>query len=118
MPVKKTLVRGGGDMRHTENIHTQKKCKRVPALGHSAVSIELVSVTSHHRSGDGQEKKSKRRVGKDSHIRMTPPEILLASISAAVAGFNGLPHSPSASPAGFWMGEGPNSHTEALHILP
>lgn len=59
MPVKKTLVDSGGNMRHFENIHIKKMQKMiVPALGHSAVSMELVNVTSHHCSGDSQKEKA------------------------------------------------------------
>lgn len=68
MPVKKTLDHGSGNMRHTENIHKKTMQKVVPALGHSAISMELINVTSHHCPGDSQEKKSKQRVGKATSI--------------------------------------------------
>lgn len=54
---------------------------------------------------------------KDSLTSLTPAEILLTSISAGVAEINRLPHAPFASPGGFWLGEGPNSLREALHII-
>lgn len=57
------------------------------------------------------------RVVKDSLNYLTPADILLTSISAAVAETNRLPHAPFASPGGFWLGEGPNSPREALHII-
>lgn len=80
-------------MRHIENTHTEKMQKAVSALVHSAISMELVNRTSHHCSGDSRKKvknKGKQRLGKDSHICMTPAEILLGSASAAVVRFNRL----------------------------
>lgn len=92
--------------------------KVVPVLGHSAVNTELIILTFHHCPGNSQKENSKWRIGKVSHICMTPAEVLLASISPAVAGFNRPLHAPSGSPGGFWMGEGPNLPAEALHIIP
>lgn len=64
-----------------------------------------------------QKSSKKARVMKDSLTSLTPAEILLTSISAGVAEMNRLPHAPFASPGGFWLGEGPNSLREALHII-
>lgn len=119
---KKQHLFRGGNTRHTENLHIQKKQKVIPMLRHSAVIMEMVNETSYHCPGDCQTKElqassKKSKSSKDSLISLTPAEILLTSIPAAVAETNRLPHAPFASPGGFWLGEGPNSPREALHII-
>lgn len=105
-------------MRHFENIHIKKNAKDSSCVRSLSCQYGAGQCNFSPLLRWQSERKSKWIVGKDSHICMTSAEVLLASISAAVAGINGLPHTPSASPGGYWMGEGPNSPTEALHIIP
>lgn len=120
---KKWHLFSGGNMRHTENLHIQKKAKS---------NSRVRSFSCHYGTGQwnfsslprwlSDKKKPKQvekkaRVVKDSLTSLTPAEILLTSIPAAVAERNRLLHAPFASPGGIWLGEGPNSPREALHII-
>lgn len=104
--------------RGTLKTYTQNHAKAVPALDYSAVSVELVSISSYHCSGDSHEKEKQADSRKrQPHLYDTCRNFAGLHISA-VARFNRLLHTPPTSSKGFGMGEGPNSPKEALHIIP